>query len=180
MEKQLTKTSKFLSYILRHRPDEIGLSLDPAGWAEISALIEKANATGKRLDVELVQLIVETNDKQRFAISEDGLRIRANQGHSLEIDLALAPRTPPSTLLHGTAERFMDAIRTEGLRKMNRHHVHLTRSLQTARSVGGRYGRPVILTIDAAGMHAEGFEFFMSQNGVWLTQRVPFEFITLP
>lgn len=179
METQLTKTSKFLSYILRHRPDEIGLNLDPAGWVDISVLIEKANAKGKRLSQELLRLVVETNDKQRFAISEDGLRIRANQGHSIEVELALEPRTPPVALLHGTAERFMDAIRAEGLCKMNRHHVHLTESEQIARSVGARYGKPVLLNIDAATMHAEGFEFLQSHNGVWLTDHVPYSFITL-
>lgn len=178
MEKQLKSISKYLSYILRHNPGAIGLALDDAGWAVLDELIEKANTTVKRLDDELIRLIVETNDKQRFSISECGLMIRTNQGHSIEIELGLLSIVPPKVLLHGTAEKFIASINRDGLRKRNRHHVHLTENASTAKAVGGRYGKPVLLSIDAEAMQRDGFEFYQSANGVWLVDEVPPQYIS--
>lgn len=172
------KVSMFLSYILRHQPQAIDLQLDSAGWADIDELIVCASNHGTALKREDLLLVVQSNDKQRFAISPCATRIRANQGHSLDIDLALAPRVPPSILLHGTAQRFVDTIKTQGLQKMQRHHVHLTKDAKIAMAVGARYGKPVLLHINAASMHAQGYVFYLSQNGVWLVDSVPFEFIS--
>ncbi len=166
--------SKFLSYVLRHKPEEIGLTLDAGGWAMIDDLLARATVP---LDRTALQRIVANSDKQRFAISPDGLRIRANQGHSFDVDLGLAPLPPPDLLYHGTATRNLDAIRAEGLNKRDRQHVHLSPDPETARSVGMRYGPPVVLTIAAGRMHGAGHVFFRSQNGVWLTEHVPPAFL---
>lgn len=172
-DKQLKPLSKFLSFVLRHQPQSIGLQLDAAGWASVDELLQKAQQAGKRLDRALLQRIVDTNDKQRFAFSEDGQRIRANQGHSLDVELALPPSAPPAVLYHGTATRFVASIFATGLDKRNRHHVHLTEDRTIALSVGQRYGLPVLLKIDAEGMVRDGHVFFRSANGVWLTDHVP-------
>lgn len=167
------KISKFLSYVLRHRPDEIGLALDTNGWAAIDDLIARAESSASvTLTPELLQEVVRTNDKQRFAISDDGTRIRASQGHSVEVDLALAPTQPPEVLFHGTATRFLDAIRRDGLKPMNRQHVHLSADDATATTVGQRHGKPVVLRVRAGDMWRGGRAFFISANGVWLTDRV--------
>jgi putative RNA 2'-phosphotransferase len=168
--------SKFLSLILRHRPDLIGLSLDGAGWADIAELI-RLSQTHRPLTRPLIEAVVAGSDKQRFAISEDGLRIRANQGHSIAVDLALAVVAPPERLYHGTATRFVDAIRREGLLRRDRHHVHLSANIDTARRVGARHGKPVVLTILAKEMAAAGHAFRCSANGVWLADAVPVDFI---
>ncbi len=175
MSKNSKKISKYFSYILRHKPESIGLVLNESGWAEIQDLIRK---TGNfELNREIVELVVETDEKQRFCISNDGLYIRANQGHSIEIDLELQSLEPPETLLHGTAERFLDAIYKEGLKKMNRHHVHLSISETVAKSVGARYGKPVLLSISAQKMYEDGYLFYKSANNVWLVDSVPLEYI---
>lgn len=174
----LISTSKFLALVLRHQPQEIGLTLDPQAWAEVDQLLRLANAHGKRLTRDLLERVVAGNDKKRFAFSDDGQRIRANQGHSVEIDLALAPSEPPELLFHGTASRFLDSIRKSGLHSGKRQHVHLSLDVATAAKVGQRHGRPVILTIRAHDMWKTGHVFFLSANGVWLTERVPIEFIT--
>lgn len=176
----LTKTSKFLSLVLRHSPESIGLELDPNGWADIEELIDRANAEGKPITRALIDEVVRDNDKQRFAISADGLRIRANQGHSVDIDLALVPLPPPATLYHGTATRFAKSIRKLGLLKQNRQHVHLSADEDTAVKVGIRHGKPLLLRIRADDMHAAGIAFFRSENGVWLTNAVAAEFIDWP
>lgn len=173
-------TSKFLSLILRHEPEAIGLTLDGQGWAQIDELIRLANARGHALSRDLVERVVHESDKQRFAISDDGLRIRANQGHSIGIDLALAPQIPPATLYHGTATRFAASIREQGLLKRDRQHVHLSPDSETAIKVGSRHGKPLVLTIRASEMHARGIVFFRSENGVWLTDAVAPEFIDWP
>ena len=172
MSKPDNKTSKFLSYVLRHRPDEIGLTLDANGWALISELIERSELAKVCLTEELIRQIVRESDKQRFALSEDGTRIRANQGHSIEVDLALQPRQPPEILFHGTATRFLDAIRREGLKPMSRQHVHLSPDEPTAINVGQRHGKPVILRIKSGEMWRAGRVFFLSANGVRLTEHV--------
>lgn len=172
MERNKQKLSKFLSFILRHKPQEIGLRLDEQGWADVDELLRCAKAHGRALDRDVLREIVATNDKQRFAFSHDELRIKANQGHSIKIDLALEPITPPELLYHGTASRYMKQINQQGLLPSGRHHVHLSADYQTAISVGTRHGIPVVLVIKAGLMHTDGIEFFQSANGVWLTARV--------
>lgn len=179
--KRLERFSKFLSLILRHQPEVIGITLDASGWTDIATLLAQAEKHGKRISPDDLLEIVETSDKQRFAISEDGQRIRANQGHSVEgVDLGLTKVAPPDILYHGTASRFVESIRTSGLRAGARHHVHLSAHLDTAVKVGTRHGKPVVLTVAAGQMHAQGFTFYRSQNGVWLTDSVPVEFIEFP
>jgi putative RNA 2'-phosphotransferase len=180
MADDLVSVSKFLSLILRHNPDKIGLTLDENGWAEIEVLIQRANQNGRRLTRPLLDRVVADNDKQRFAISDDGLRIRASQGHSVEIDLALAPSEPPKVLYHGTASRFVESIRAGGLHSGNRQHVHLSLDIQTATKVGQRHGKPVILVVRSGEMSSAGHKFYLSDNGVWLTELVPVEFIDFP
>jgi len=178
--RDLTRTSKFLSLVLRHRPEEIGLGLDQNGWADIGELIEKAGAHGFALTPDLIAEIVATSDKKRFAIDESGQRIRANQGHSVDVELGLEPREPPAILFHGTGEKSVTAIRAEGLKRRQRQHVHLSPDEQTAVKVGARHGKPVVLRIAAGRMHERGHAFFLSTNGVWLTDCVPAEFIAFP
>ncbi len=181
MEKRRrTELSKFLSYVLRHRPDMIGLELDDEGWADIDALVDGAAKAGKRLTREDLQEVVAMNDKQRFAISADGGSIRASQGHSVEVTLGYAPVEPPETLYHGTTPQFLDAIRRNGLKRMTRHHVHLSPDRETARAVGGRRGMPVILEVASGDMARAGHLFYLSENGVWLTDDVPPGFLTFP
>ena len=173
--------SKFLSFVLRHEPQSIGLTLDEAGWARVDELLAKANARGKRLDRALLQHVIATNDKQRFALSEDGTRIRANQGHSIDVALGLPAVAPPDLLYHGTATRILDSILATGLDKRNRHHVHLTESINTASAVGQRYGKLALLVVDARRMAADGHVFHRSDNGVWLTDSVAPQYLsTLP
>ena len=174
------KISKFLSYVLRHRPDEIGLQLDAEGWASVSELIEKARSAGTILTPPLIEEVVRTNDKQRFALSADGSRIRANQGHSVQVELNLPPTQPPEFLYHGTATRFVDAIRRDGLKAMSRQHVHLSIDEPTAQKVGQRHGKPIILKIHAGEMWRAGQQFFLSENGVWLTEKVEVKYIEFP
>lgn len=173
----LARTSKYLSLILRHRPGSIGLTLDAQGWAEIGALIEKADI---KLTRSLIEEVVATSEKQRFALSADGLRIRANQGHSVAVDLGLAPVAPPPVLYHGTATRFLDAILAEGLKPMDRQKVHLSSDVATATAVGRRHGAPVVLTVDSAAMATDGHVFTCSENGVWLTDSVPPRYLSRP
>ena len=178
MDRSLIATSKFLSLVLRHRPESIGIELDPGGWVGVDDLISAASQRGRHLSRELIRRVVEENDKQRFALSDDGLRIRANQGHSIRaVDLALEPMEPPLTLYHGTVAKFLSSIRQHGLRKRSRNHVHLSSDVATARKVGMRRGEPVVLAIDSAAMHRDGMVFYRSANGVWLTESVPVEFI---
>lgn len=175
--KNQIKLSKFLSLILRHQPEKIGLTLDAQGWVSIAQLLSQAQAHGHTLSHTALLEIVAHNDKQRFAISTDGLRIRANQGHSLAVDLALLPQTPPDVLFHGTASRFLAKILAEGLQPMQRHHVHLSTNADLALSVGARYGLPQLLWIDAKQMAADGYSFYCTENGVWLTDHVPVAYI---
>lgn len=180
MTPSLVHHSKFLSLVLRHQPDKIGLVLDGSGWANVEELLERAAEHGRSLTREILEQIVAENDKQRFILSDDGRRIRANQGHSVKIDLALMPVEPPATLYHGTATRFIESIRATGLNSGSRQHVHLSADEVTATKVGQRHGKPVILLIQAVAMHAAGHAFYLSANGVWLTGRVPVEFIDFP
>ncbi|MET9792659.1 RNA 2'-phosphotransferase [Streptomyces canus] len=177
-ERRTVKVSKYLSKHLRHQPERIGLTLDEAGWVEIDALIAAATEHGFRFTRDELDHVVAANDKQRFAI--DGTRIRASQGHSIDVDLGLPPATPPAYLYHGTVARYLDAIRAEGLRPMNRHDVHLSPDRETATRVGARRGRPVVLSVDAEAMHRDGHVFQVSANGVWLTQSVPPRYLRFP
>lgn len=176
-----TKISKFLSFVLRHKPEAIGLILDEQGWASIDELINKAKQSGeiKTLDRSLIQEVVDTNDKKRFVISEDGQKIRAAQGHSIGVDLQLKPVIPPELLYHGTATRFLDRILKEGLKPQQRQYVHLSKDTETATAVGQRYGKPVLLKVKARLMYEQDFIFYISENGVWLTDKVPVDFLYL-
>lgn len=169
--------SKFLSLILRHDPGKIGIQLDENGWVQVDDLLAKAKKYQPNLNKALLQEIVATNDKKRFALNDDQTQIRASQGHSVQIDLNYSPKQPPEYLYHGTVAKFMDAIREKGLLKMSRHHVHLSEERETATKVGSRRGKPIILTIRSGDMHANGIEFFQSENGVWLTAHVAPEYI---
>ncbi len=177
MNKQLNNISKQLSYILRHQPKSIGLSLNEQGWANVQELITKLQQQGTGIDLATLEIIVATNDKKRFAFNEDKTMIRASQGHSLEIELSYAPIQPPELLFHGTTYEAWQLIRTKGIMKMNRHHVHLTDNQSTAVQVGHRHGKPVVLTIKALLMYQHQFIFYQSENGVWLTDTVPPEYI---
>jgi putative RNA 2'-phosphotransferase len=169
--------SKFLSLVLRHQPQEIGLNLNENGWADIAELMQKSAKKGRRFSMEELEEIVATNDKKRFSLNEDKTMIRANQGHSVEIDLALQPVKPPDVLYHGTAQKNLDAILEKGIQKMGRQHVHLSKDKETAFKVGSRHGKPVILTINSAQMHQNGLLFYQSDNGVWLTDAVAKQYI---
>jgi putative RNA 2'-phosphotransferase len=171
------KISRFLSYALRHKPEAIGLALDPQGWASIDDLLRRAAAAGMPITREILDDVVATNDKRRFAVSDDGARIRASQGHSIPVDLGLDPVTPPPTLYHGTASRFLDSILRSGLQPRGRQYVHLSADRATAVQVGRRHGKPVVLAVDAAALHATGHPFYLSKNGVWLTPQVPPAFL---
>jgi putative RNA 2'-phosphotransferase len=179
-EKETIRTSKFLSLILRHEPERVGLRLGDAGWVGVDELLKAVNSHGVSLTLDDLKYIVATSDKKRFAFSGDGLRIRASQGHSVEVDLQYAPQTPPELLYHGTATRFLAAIRQHGLQKMQRHDVHLSAETRVTLQVGGRHGKPVLLTIRAGDMHRAGFIFRCSANGVWLVDQVPTTFIEFP
>jgi putative RNA 2'-phosphotransferase len=176
-EKQRTRTSKFLSLVLRHEPERIGLALDASGWAKVDELLTKCRAHGVALERAELKEIVATNGKKRFAFSPGGDRIRASQGHSIEVSLGYTPQAPPAQLFHGTATRFLTAIRAEGLCKGSRQHVHLSPDAETARRVGQRHGKPAVLIVRAGVMHAAGQIFYLSENGVWLTDHVPAEFL---
>lgn len=176
-EKEKTRISRFLSLVLRHKPGEIGLQLDAQGWTDVAVLIEKAATAGRTFTAQDLEEIVATNDKQRFAYNEDRTRIRASQGHSIEVELQLEAAIPPEQLYHGTVEKFLQAIQSEGLRKMNRRHVHMSRDRVTAEKVGERRGEAIILAINSGQMSRDGFLFHCSENGVWLTDHVPVKYI---
>jgi putative RNA 2'-phosphotransferase len=177
MSPSRVQQSKFLSLVLRHDPGRIGLAVDHEGWAAVDDLLARAGAHGINLTRADLETIVATSDKQRFAFNADHTRIRANQGHSIAVDLALTPLPPPAVLYHGTVERFLPSIRFQGLLKGQRHHVHLSSDRAAATAVGARRGQPVVLVVDTAAMHARGIQFFQSANGVWLTDHVPPEFL---
>jgi putative RNA 2'-phosphotransferase len=177
MDKQSAHISKFLSLVLRHKPQEIGLQLNEEGWANVKELIEKINVTGTALDFNLLQTVVDTNDKKRFAFNEDKTMIRASQGHSIDVELNLEDVKPPEFLYHGTVNKFLAAIQKDGLQKMSRQYVHLSKDKETAATVGSRRGKPVILVIHSGVMYADGYKFYLSENGVWLTATVPVKYI---
>ncbi|MFE2600005.1 RNA 2'-phosphotransferase [Streptomyces sp. NPDC059396] len=177
-ERRTVKVSKYLSKHLRHQPERIGITLDTHGWVAVDELIRAATAHGFRITRAELDHVVAVNDKRRFTV--DGDRIRANQGHTVTVDLDLPPAEPPAYLYHGTVARHLDAIRAEGLRPMARHHVHLSTDRETATRVGARRGRPIVLSVDAGAMHRGGLIFHVSANGVWLTDSVPPRYLRFP
>ena len=178
MSQNLTKLSKFLARILRHKPEMIGISLDAHGWADVDALLNGMNRNGTaQIDRKILEEIVRTDEKGRYAFNEDGTKIRANQGHSVQVDVELPQCEPPEFLWHGTAERFVPAILAEGLKPMSRLYVHLSPDAETARKVGIRHGKPYIFRVKAGEMARQGYVFYKSVNGVWLTAHVPPEYL---
>lgn len=175
-EKRRIHISKFISKHLRHSPEEIGLTLEPGGWVLVTDLMAGAAKAGFHFTRDELEQVVRSCEKQRFALDEQGTRIRANQGHSTEVELQLSAVIPPEQLFHGTAERNLESILRDGLRKMARHHVHLSGDTTTAFKVGQRHGKPLILIVDSAKMHTDGFIFFRSENGVWLVDHVPSQY----
>lgn len=177
MSKHLEQTSKLLGLVLRHSPEAIGIQLDGEGWADMDQLIASANAKGYRLSRELLTEVVTSSDKQRFALDSSGTRIRANQGHSIPVDLKLKQQVPPAYLFHGTATRFAASIRENGLLRGSRQYVHLSSSREVAIIVGTRHGKPLVLNVRADEMHRDGMTLYLSDNGVWLTEAVPVQYI---
>lgn len=172
--------SKFLSLVLRHKPQVIGLELDEGGWVNVDLLLQKLEEHGKTVTREELEHIVLTNDKKRYVLSDDGMRIKAAQGHSVDVKLELKTAEPPSLLYHGTVTEALPFIRRGGISKMSRHHVHLSKDKETATKVGARRGEPIILEVDSGKMFKDGFKFFVTENGVWLTDEVPFRYVTIP
>jgi putative RNA 2'-phosphotransferase len=180
MDDRLTQTSTFLSYVLRHNPGALDLTLHPGGWADLDTLIERARRRGRSLSRSRIKHVMAAGDKKRFELSDDESQIRANYGHSIDVDLDLAPTPPPEHLYHGTARRALDAIRTEGLRPQSRQYVHLSPTPDEAAAVGWRHGTPVVLTIEAPALHEAGHTLYRSTDTVWLTRRVPPAYIQFP
>jgi putative RNA 2'-phosphotransferase len=176
-EKKAKNISKFLSLVLRHSPQTIQLHLDENGWAAVEALITKCAANGNAFTLPELEEVVASNDKQRFSFNETHTHIRANQGHSIAVELGLAPCEPPEFLYHGTVPKFLEAIRSGGLHKMQRQHVHLSKERDTAEKVASRRGSPVILRVNSGLMQKDGIVFYLSDNGVWLTDHVPVTYI---
>lgn len=175
--KNMKQTSKLLSLILRHDPAKAGLSLGPGGWVSIAELLTGLNRLNRPISRQELETLAAENDKKRFSISRDGQRIRAAQGHSADVDLDLEPMTPPKTLFHGTTAKVLGAIMAEGLKPMSRQHVHLSLDIATAKTVGSRRGKPVILRVNSGSMHENGLAFYRADNGVWLTHSVAPEWI---
>jgi putative RNA 2'-phosphotransferase len=178
-EKQQTHISKFLSLVLRHKPETIGIQLDQNGWIDVDELISKSNKYGIQFDRETLNHIVETNSKKRFAFNDKLDKIRASQGHSLEIELGYKIQKPPEILFHGTSEKSVQSILDKGLEKRNRQHVHLSSDTETAIKVGQRHGKPIVFEILAEKMYNDKFEFYISENGVWLTDNVPAKYLKI-
>ena len=174
----INQTGKFLAYILRHNPSAVEIELDEHGFANVQQLLDGVNRTGRRLDMQTLEEIVAKDSKGRYSFNSDKSKIRANQGHSVQVDLQLEEKNPPDTLYHGTAERFLESIKQSGIQKRSRNFVHLSKDEQTATAVGIRHGKPVILVINAKQMAQDGFKFYISENGVWLTDSVPFKYVT--
>lgn len=173
-----TATSRYIALILRHKPEVIGITLDEHGWAHVDELIEGVGRTHP-IDMEMLEEIVRTDDKQRYAFNDDKTLIRANQGHSVEVEVELKEAVPPCILYHGTAEKFVSSINHSGLISKTRLYVHLSQTSETALTVGARHGKPVIFEVDAARMHADGYRFYLSANGVWLTKSVPIKYLKM-
>lgn len=176
-DKQITHISKFLSLVLRHQPETIGIQLDQSGWTDIAELIEKSNNYGVKFDREILNHIVATNSKKRFAFNDTLDKIRASQGHSVEIELGYINQKPPEILFHGTGEKSVQSILATGLERRNRQHVHLSSDFNTAIKVGQRHGKPFVFKVLAEQMYYDNFQFYISDNGVWLTEHVPIKYL---
>ena len=177
-EQHKKRIGKFLSLILRHEPQKIGIQLDENGWADVEELMSKCARKNVRFSMQELEEIVATNDKKRYSFNDDKTKIRANQGHSINVDLGFIPVEPPEYLYHGTAERYVNSIMEEGIKRVSRQYVHLSKDKETAHKVGSRHGRPVILTILSGQMYRDGFEFYVSENGVWLADYVEAKYIS--
>lgn len=175
--KEDIKLGRFISLVLRHEPEAAGIRLDEHGWADVEELLEGVRGTGRLIDLETLERIVRENNKQRYSFNQDHSKIRANQGHSISVDVELKRAQPPELLYHGTAERFLPSIQEKGICRMERQYVHLSGTFQTALQVGQRHGRPVVLTIDALSMARDGIIFYRSENGVWLCEHVPVKYL---
>lgn len=175
--RNIVRISRRISLVLRHKPQSIGLKLDAHGWAEVDDLLQRMTASGTALSRPELEQVVAENNKQRFRFSEDGTKIRANQGHSINVDLQLKSQTPPKVLFHGTASTSVAGIMATGLQSRKRQHVHLSHDTETATMVGKRHGKPVIMRVDTVAMVADGHDFFCSENGVWLTREVPVKYL---
>jgi putative RNA 2'-phosphotransferase len=178
-DKENKHISKLLSLILRHKPETINIKLDEQGWASVQELINQLNKNNYPVTFEMLEYVVKSNNKSRFSFNEDKTKIRANQGHSVDVALGYGAKEPPEVLYHGTADRFLDSIMKTGLQKKERHHVHLSADRQTPIAVGQRYGKPVVLRILARDMFAAGYNFYQTDNNVWLTDHVPVAYITV-
>ncbi len=178
-DSRLIKISRYLSKHLRHKPERIGITLKPGGWVVVDELLAACKKYQFPITYTELEEVVSKNDKQRFSFDETGTLIRANQGHSVDIDLQLVPQIPPDVLYHGTGQKSVESILQTGLSKMSRHHVHLSLDIATAENVGARHGKPAVFTVEAATMHKTGFTFYCSDNGVWLVDRVPPEYLKL-
>jgi len=175
--KQLITLSKFLSLVLRHKPETIGIQLDDNGWTDVQTLITKSGGYGIQFDFEILKHIVDTNSKKRFAFNEAFTQIRASQGHSVTVELGYTDKEPPEILYHGTAEKTVPLIRATGLGKQKRLHVHLSDNVETATAVGQRHGKPIVIEVLARQMYGDGFKFYLSDNNVWLTDSVPAKYL---
>ena len=176
---RLDKLSKFISLVLRHKPQAAHITLDEHGWADVKELLNGINDTGRKIDMVALEEIVATDNKQRYSFNQDKTLIRANQGHSVSVDVELKEQEPPGILYHGTAARFVGNIRNEGLKPMSRLYVHLSKDVETALKVGKRHGEPVVLKVHSGEMHRDGYKFYLSENGVWLTERVNVEYFEM-
>ncbi len=176
MSKQLEEISKFIALILRHKPETIGITLDEHGWAKVDELIDGISKTYV-FNMEMLEEIVRTDKKGRYSFSEDKTLIRANQGHSINVDVELEEKEPPEFLWHGTGEKFVSGIDTEGLIPKSRLYVHLSKDEDTALQVGARHGKPVLYRVLSGKMYKDGYVFYLSKNGVWLTKKVPLEYL---
>jgi putative RNA 2'-phosphotransferase len=174
----LTKVSKYISLILRHKPEEIGIALDEHGWANVDELIKGVSENYPGFCIDILKEIVRTDEKQRYSFNEDYTLIRANQGHSIPVDVELEECEPPEYLYHGTGEKYVESIDSDGLISKSRLYVHLSDNIDTAISVGKRHGKSVIYLVDSGKMCRQGFVFYRSANGVWLTKHVPAEYLT--
>ena len=179
ISKEDMKASKFLSLVLRHKPEEIGLQLDEYGWIVTNHLIGGINGKGYNIDISDIERIVTEDDKQRYSFNEDKTKIRANQGHSISVNLELNPVEPPIMLYHGTSKRVLNSICVDGITKQARQYVHLSADIETASKVGKRHGELVIFEVYSEQMYEEGYEFYLSNNGVWLTDFVPSEYLLI-
>lgn len=178
-EKEKIRISRFLSLVLRHKPQEIGIRLDENGWAAVAELIDGVQTGGRNLTIDLLHEIVAEDEKQRYIFSEDGQKIRASQGHSILVDLERKPAEPPEFLYHGTASRFSEQIQREGLTPRSRQFVHLSSDIETAVNVGSRHGVPVVFRVLAQKMGQDGIAFNLSENKVWLAEHVPAKYLEL-